>query len=169
MPVLSFGTLQLLCYRYLRRHARFGSPSTLQVRSGPEYTEAQGPLRLLPWRPARAGRGLPCSEAEAASPAAEAHTDAHSSASMEEATEGASCCRGSEIPVRLLASASPAPSCNTPLHQHRPLHIDLADTSVASHTCLRLQGDTPAEHSVCLWLAVHAASPFISTMNTQER
>ena len=92
------------------------SPSTLHERSGPEYTDTQGPFRLLPaLRLARAGWGRCCSDAEApaepGSPAADAHTEAVSSASMEDAMEGASCCRGSAMAVRLLAKASPAPSC----------------------------------------------------------
>ena len=90
------------------------SPSTLQVRSAPEYTDNQGPLRLLPaLRPARAGLGRwACSDAEAASPAADAHTEAQSSASIEDATLGASCCSGSAMPLSALTSASPAPSCS---------------------------------------------------------
>ena len=114
------------------------SPSTLQVRSGPEYTGTQGPLRLLPRRPARAGRGLPCSEAEAASPAADAHTDAHSSASMEEATEGASCCSGSEMLARLLVSASPAPSCNQATSA--PFAPHPIDSSTVTHTVPQAAG-----------------------------
>ena len=90
------------------------SPSTLHERSGPEYTDTQGPFRLLPaLRLARAGWGRCCSgaPAEPGSPAADAHMEAESSASMEDAMEGASCCRGSAMAVRLLARASPAPSC----------------------------------------------------------
>ena len=94
--------------------AMASSPSTLHERSGPEYTDTQGPFRLLPARrPARAGRGRCCSDAPAGpgSPAADAHIETESSASMEDAMEGASCCRGSAMAVRLLARASPAPSC----------------------------------------------------------
>ena len=91
--------------------ATASSPSTLHERSGPEYTDTQGPFRLLPaLRPARAGRGL-CGSDTPASPAADAHIEAESSASIEEAMDGASCCKGSAMAVRLLARASPAPSC----------------------------------------------------------